>query len=161
MIMRWLIQKYKTAINQWLLWISVWIWIIIWWAGDGWYTAACPALLLAAPWESSSTREPASTEPDKSCLPVQEQCPWDGICSWNMGQLISIKSMFLLHRDPFSSTQVVLVFKPLHSTGNARWQLKADGVACFNKGTKNYLVSDGQGALTVTKKSTFRSHKDI
>lgn len=68
-----------------------------------------------------------------------------------MDQLISIKSMFFLHRDPFSSAQVVLIFKPLHSTGNALWQLKADGVACFHRGTENDLVSDGQGALTTTK----------
>lgn len=39
----------------------------------------CSLSRLAPPWESSSTREPASTEADKSCLPGQEQCPWDGI----------------------------------------------------------------------------------
>lgn len=58
--------------------------------------------------------------------------------------------MFLLHGDPFPSTQVVLVFKPLHSIGNARWQLKAGCAACFNKGTKNYFVSERQEVLLTT-----------
>lgn len=60
-----------------------------------------------------------------------------------MDQLISIKSMFFLHRDCFSSTQVVLVFKPLNYIGNAHRQLKADFAASFNRRTRDDLFSDG------------------